>query len=202
MNDQKVLNIYQKLLTIQTELKVTKNQRNSFGNYNYRSAEDILEASKPLCAKHEVLINLTDEVVLIGDRYYVKAHAKLLDIVSGDFADSFAYAREEEQKKGMDGAQITGAASSYARKYALNGLFAIDDNKDADTDEHKNQTDKADKVKETKATKQQLDEIKKIFTELQIPLLLKRANVSELEDLSITQASNYIKKMQEAQATA
>ena len=177
------MNIKQKLLVIQNELKAPKNQRNSFGNYNFRSAEDILEAIKPLCVKYNAIVNLSDEVVLIGDRYYVKAHATIEDIETDNFRESNGYAREEAIKKGMDGSQITGAASSYARKYALNGLFAIDDTKDADTDEHEKQTNKADKVKETKATEQQLDQIKELFTEVQIPTLLNRANVKALEEL-------------------
>ena len=127
-----------KLLAIQTELKAPKNQYNSFGKYKYRSAEDILEAVKPLCKKHDCVLTLSDELVNIGDRYYIKATARLHDdTVIGEVT---AYAREEESKKGMDGCQITGTASSYARKYALNGLFLIDDTKDADTDEYKQQT--------------------------------------------------------------
>ena len=113
---------------IQKELKAPKSQRNTFGNYNYRNAEDILEAVKPLLGK--AVLTLTDEIVLIGDRYYVKAQAILTD--GADVRIACAYAREALDKKGMDVAQITGAASSYARKYALNGLFCIDDTKDAD----------------------------------------------------------------------
>jgi hypothetical protein len=120
------------LISIQTELKAPKSQRNDFGKYNYRSCEDILEATKPLLIKYECFINITDEIQLIGDRYYVKAVATLTN-KEGVKVSSIAYAREEEAKKGMDASQITGAASSYARKYALNGLLAIDDTKDADT---------------------------------------------------------------------
>lgn len=133
------MNIFEKLLAIQKELHAPKNQRNSFGNYNYRSCEDILEAVKPLCAKHDCVLILSDEVVTHGTRVYVKATAKLYD--TSEKADVYilntAYAREAETKKGSDEAQITGAASSYARKYALNGLFCIDDTKDADTDEYR-----------------------------------------------------------------
>jgi hypothetical protein len=113
---------------IQKELKVPKNQRNSFGNYNYRSCEDILEAVKPLLGTAVLILN--DEIILIGDRYYIKATATITD--KEQSISSVAYARESLDKKGMDSAQITGAASSYARKYALNGLFCIDDTKDAD----------------------------------------------------------------------
>lgn len=131
------------LIEIQKELKAPKSQYNSFGKYNYRSAEDILEAVKPLCCEKGCLLTLSDEVVPVGSRIYVKATAR---IRKDDFDVSVtAFAREEEDKKGMDGSQITGTASSYARKYALNGLFCIDDTKDADTDEYKNQQDKTEK---------------------------------------------------------
>ncbi len=132
-------NIYQKLSNIQAELKVPKGQRNSFGNYKYRSCEDILEEVKPICKKHETVVMLSDELVNIGDRYYIKATAGLFDLNGESKIYNTAYAREEEIKKGMDGSQITGTASSYARKYALNGLFNIDDTKDADTDEYAKQ---------------------------------------------------------------
>jgi len=127
------------LVKIQQELKAPKNQVNSFGKYKYRSAEDIIEAAKPICHKYDCSFTISDEVVLIGDRIYVKATATLHKN-DGDYIATTGYAREEEVKKGMDSAQITGAASSYARKYALNGLFAIDDTKDADaTNEHKDE---------------------------------------------------------------
>lgn len=126
-------NILNKLNKIQVELKAPKSQYNKFGNYKYRNSEDILEALKPLLEKHKTAINITDEIILIGDRYYIKATASLYDIESGIFIDAVAFAREEETKKGMDASQITGSASSYARKYALNGLLAIDDTKDSDT---------------------------------------------------------------------
>jgi len=119
-----------KLQLIQTELKAPKCQKNNFWNYKYRSCEDILEAVKPILAKQECSVVVSDEIVMIGDRFYVKATAT---IKSGDRQESAtAYAREPLDKKGMDAAQITGATSSYARKYALNWLFAIDDTKDAD----------------------------------------------------------------------
>lgn len=120
----------EKLLKIQKELKAPKNQRNNFGGYNYRSCEDIFEAVKPLLEKEGLLLRLTDKLVNIGDRYYIKATAILTD--GNETIENTAYAREEETKKGMDGSQITGASSSYARKYALNGLFLIDDVKDSD----------------------------------------------------------------------
>lgn len=123
------------LLAIQSALKAPKGQFNKFGGYSYRSCEDILEAVKPLLAQYGVLLTLTDEIVEIGGRFYVRATAQVTDGDSG--AVVTAYAREEESKKGMDGSQITGSASSYARKYALNGLFCIDDTKDSDaTNDH------------------------------------------------------------------
>lgn len=122
------------LIKIQSELKAPKGQFNKFGNYKYRSAEDILEAVKPLLKATDSSLTLSDEIVLIGERYYIKATATLKH--GDEIASVSAYAREEENKKGMDGAQITGTASSYARKYALNGLFCIDDAKDPDTDEY------------------------------------------------------------------
>ena len=119
------------LKEIQSELKAPKGQRNNFGNYNYRSAEDILEAVKPLLKKHNCALVISDDIVEVGGRVYVKATA-MLAIANTPFASASAFAREAESKKGMDEAQVTGAASSYARKYALNGLLAIDDTKDAD----------------------------------------------------------------------
>lgn len=127
------MSIYQQLHVIQTRLNVPKNQFNNFGKYSYRSCEDILEAVKPLLNGLSLL--LCDEMVLIGDRHYLKATATLTD--GTDKISVAAYAREENEKKGMDSAQLTGATSSYARKYALAGLFLLDDNKDADsTNEH------------------------------------------------------------------
>lgn len=131
-----------KLIAIQQKLKAPKGQYNSFGKYKYRSQEDILEAVKPHLQSVGATLTVSDELQYIGERYYVKATATLYD-ESGEVIEQVsAYAREEEVKKGMDGSQITGTASSYARKYALNGLFLIDDTKDADTDEWKKQTDR------------------------------------------------------------
>lgn len=132
-------NIYEKLLNIQTKLKAPKGQYNSFGKYSYRSCEDILEALKPLLAEEKATVILQDELVQVGERYYIKAIARFVDVeidkeeqLTNDSIAVTALAREEETKKGMDGSQVTGASSSYARKYALNGLFAIDDSQDSD----------------------------------------------------------------------
>lgn len=133
------LNIYGKLAAIQKELKAPKSQYNSFAKYNYRSCEDILEAVKPLCIKNNATLILNDTVREISGRFYVVATATLADQESDGVVEADAYAREPQDKKGMDDSQITGMASSYARKYALNGLFCIDDTKDADTDEVKRQ---------------------------------------------------------------
>ena len=132
--------IFAALMAVQAELKAPKNQHNSFGKYDYRSAEDIIEAVKPLLKDNGLFLNMSDDIVLIGDRYYVKATVKVVDVVTGESVQTSALAREAAQKKGMDESQVTGTASSYARKYALNGLFAIDDNRDADTNEYARQT--------------------------------------------------------------
>ncbi len=121
----------EELVNIQSELKAPKSQFNKFGGYNYRSAEDILEAVKPLLKSNNAFLTISDEIECIGERFYIKATATIT--ASGQSISVSAYAREEESKKGMDGAQVTGSASSYARKYALNGLFCIDDTKDADS---------------------------------------------------------------------
>ena len=127
------MSIYTKLMNVQNELKVPKNNTNTFGNYKFRNAEDILEALKPLLKKHNVTVIITDDVVTTGNRYYIKATVKFIDTETGEMIETSALAREEETKKGFDASQITGSTSSYARKYALNGLFAIDDTKDSDT---------------------------------------------------------------------
>lgn len=131
------MNIYEKLLNIQNELKAPKNQFNKFGNYKYRNAEDILEAVKPICLKYKAVINVGDTIIQVGDRYYVEARAFITDVENPtEYIENRAFAREEENKKGMDTSQVTGATSSYARKYALNGLLCIDDTKDTDSEEY------------------------------------------------------------------
>lgn len=139
-------NLREKLLMIQSELKAPKNLRNSFGNYNYRNAESILEALKPIEKKYRATTILDDEIIEINGRFYVKATAIIMDVDSDEALCATAYAREDESKKGMDGSQLTGACSSYARKYALNALYLLDDSKDADSDEyHKETSAKANK---------------------------------------------------------
>ena len=138
-----------KLVNIQAELKAPKNQVNSFGKYKYRSAEDIIEAVKPILFKYQTALLISDEVVQVADRVYVKATAMLIDETNEELPIKvYGWAREEEVKKGMDASQITGSASSYARKIALNGLFAIDDTKDADsTNEHKDEVGEEKRMK-------------------------------------------------------
>ena len=127
------MSVCTKLLNVQSELKAPKSQYNSFGGYKYRSCEDILEALKPILNKNKATIIISDDILFVGGRYYIKATVKFIDIENGETIENSALAREEESKKGMDASQITGSVSSYARKYALNGMFAIDDTKDSDS---------------------------------------------------------------------
>lgn len=129
--------IYAALQAVQRELKAPKSQTNKFGGYKYRSCEDIVEAVKPLLNDNGLILTMSDEIINVADRVYVKATCRVTDVATGDCIETTAMAREPVQKKGMDDSQITGTASSYARKYALNGLFAIDDTKDADTNEYR-----------------------------------------------------------------
>lgn len=133
MAESRVLNIYEKLKKVQQGLKVPKSQYNNFGKYYYRNCEDIQEAAKPLMDSVNAVLIISDEIIQIGDRFYVKSTAKFVDCDTGNELSNSAYAREDNEKKGMDLSQVTGSTSSYARKYALNGLFCIDDTKDADT---------------------------------------------------------------------
>lgn len=163
------LNVYQKLSAIQVKLNAPKNQFNKFGNYNYRSCEDILEGLKPLLKEYNASVIVTDEIVILGDRttatvfydketkqvsvsnMYIKATATFIDAETGEQISTSAYARHSDAKKGMDDAQVTGATSSYARKYALNGLFCIDDNKDPDDPAYSG--NKENKPKQAQASK-------------------------------------------------
>lgn len=136
----KTLSLYEKLVKIQVELKAPKNLYNSFGKYKYRNVEGIQEALKPLEKQYNVATLLSDTIEEVSGRVYVKATASLIDVTNGEKIEVYAYAREASEKKGMDDAQVTGATSSYARKYALNGLFLLDDTKDVDTEEYQSQT--------------------------------------------------------------
>lgn len=185
------MNIYEKLMNIQQELKAPKGQYNDFGKYAYRSCEDILEAVKPLLKKEKVVLTISDELQYIGNRYYIKATATLIDTESEATISNSAYAREEETKKGMDGSQITGASSSYARKYALNGLFGIDDNKDSDTTNIQSKEEKEDK----KASPKQIELIQKYYQGENLIKLLEVNNLEKLEDMSINKASEILSKL-------
>lgn len=178
------MGIGEKMVDIQSKLNAPKNLFNKFGNYSYRSAESILEAVKPLLRDNKCYLVLTDDICEVGNRVYVKATATIYDAETNDSVTNTAFAREADNKKGQDDSQITGATSSYARKYALNGLFLIDDNKDADTDEYHNQThqrkqtkqdniDSYQKVQEEKPNRVQLDSLyglakQKGFTQEQV----------------------------------
>lgn len=180
------MKLHEKLLAIQTKLKAPKGQYNSFGKYSYRSAEDILEAVKPLNAEQGVLLTITDEIKEIGGRVYVVATATVSD--GTDTLQVSAFAREPENKKGMDESQITGATSSYARKYALNGLYAIDDNKDADTDEHKQQQENAPKKQQAQKQQQkQQQQQEQGFTEQELHELVEKC-VRDIEALGVDRA--------------
>ena len=197
------------LVNIQNELKAPKSNFNSFGKYRYRSAEDILTAVKPLLAKYSCTMTITDEVVFIGGRFYIKATATITD-EDGNTESVSAFAREDESKKGMDGSQITGTASSYSRKYCLNGMFLIDDTKDADTDEFYNQT------QDTKLTKAYIkqhgseriggDEIQKLRTacinageKMSLEKALQACKKERIDDMTLIQ---YVSLMSQLGATA
>lgn len=196
--------LQQKLIAIQSELKAPKSQYNKFGGYNYRNCEDILEAVKPLCAKHEIVTLLSDEVVVIGDRYYIKATAKVTD--GNDEIATTAFARESKDKKGMDESQITGSASSYARKYALNGLFCIDDTKDADFMDNAQNKKPASTLAQTTKPKEKhvagYDEFLKIQKEKNVPPVeitkyvaaeFKKPRVGMLDEFEMVVALKWIK---------
>ena len=170
------MTVYKKLIKVQQELKVPKNQRNTFGNYNYRSAEDILEALKPILVKHEADVFLSYKIIVMENLWtYVEATATFVDIETGESTCTTGYAREAETKKGMDPSQITGSASSYAGKYALNGMFLIDDTKDADTDEHHRQTSGAKQKAFSK------DDVTALRLDLVKLATARGADVNELE---------------------
>ena len=153
MAEAKKKGIYEKLMDVQQTLKAPKNQYNKFGNYHYRSCEDILEGLKEPLSKAKAAVTISDEIVCIADRVYVKATATFIDAETGEKIENSAYAQEPADRKGMDSSQITGASSSYSRKYALNGLFLIDDNKDADTNESKVEKDARQKKQKAPSEK-------------------------------------------------
>lgn len=183
------MGIRESLFNIQQELKAPKGQHNDYGGYNYRSCEDILEAVKPLLKANNCVLMINDELEMIGERYYIKATATLKYLEDGDYISNSAYAREPAEKKGADLSQITGACSSYARKYALNGLFCIDDVKDADaTNDHgKGDTTKPEPKK---ASAKQIELINKLIEDKEA--MLAYYKVEKIEDLTLEQASQVI----------
>jgi len=213
------MGIYEKLLKVQMELKAPKGQYNSFGKYKYRSCEDILESVKPILEKNKLSLQISDEIVVLGDnspfvytekyydkdlrkenertittgsqRYYIKATATLLDIEDNSTMSNSAYAREDETKKGMDGSQITGTASSYARKYALNGLFLIDDTKDADIDEYQNEEEQKEHLELIQQFNDLADE-----TNLNREALYKKLGVNSNAELDNEKLKELIATMQ------
>ena len=173
------MTVYKKLIKVQQELKAPKNQRNTFGNYNYRSAEDILEALKPVLAAHEATVFISDKVVVKENNCaYIEATATFVDIETGESISTTAFAREAENKKGMDPSQITGSASSYARKYALNGLFLIDDAVDPDSDSHQKITGGGSQASNRKFTK---DDVTALRLDLVKVATATKKDVNELE---------------------
>ena len=203
------MTVYKKLIKVQQELKAPKNQRNTFGNYNYRSAEDILEALKPVLAAHEATVFISDKVVVKENSWaYIEATATFVDIETGESVSTTAFARETENKKGMDSSQITGSASSYARKYALNGLFLIDDSVDPDSDSHQKITGgesqgsnrkfskddvtalRLDLVKVATATKKDVNEL-----EAWVAQQIGVDNFDSINQLSFVKANALVKQM-------
>ena len=201
------MDILEKLGIIQTKLKAPKNQFNKFGNYYYRNAEDIQEAVKPLLAETKAVLTISDDISVIGDRFYVKATAKLIDAESSDSVEVTAFAREPVERKGMDDAQVTGATSSYARKYALCGLFLLDDTKDPDSMDN---SQKPTTTPKRAATQQTKDEKKSLLlspaqmqtieaemkrTGVSVQQILKRTGANELKWLTPEEADNVIKDL-------
>lgn len=191
------MGIYAKLGNIQRQLFVPKENNNSFGKYNYRSCEDILKKAKPLCAENGCVLYISNELECIGERNYVKAIVTLVDLETGEEVVSTAHAREEETKKGMDGSQITGASSSYARKYALAGLFGIDNEQDSDA------TNKGDSEPTRAETVAKADIRAKAFKELNkhnkeyIAKVCEHYKIDSIQKLTAEQAENYLKCMED-----
>ena len=194
------MSAYEKLQKVQLKLTASKNKENEYGGFKYRSAEQILENLKPLLKEFGALNLLFDELVLIGDRYYIKATAQFIDVENGDKVVSVAYAREELNKKGMDASQVTGSASSYARKYAMAGLYAIDNEKDADTMDNRDVEEEKDGKKDGKrntkksevidvevkevAPKEVVDELLSLLTKDEVAKSLVFYKIQKIEDIS------------------
>ncbi len=187
-------------MQVQYSRKAPKNRKSTYGNYDYRSCEDILDAVKPLLASNKATVILSDKPIQVGDRYYIEATAKFVDLETGEFVETTAFARESEIKKGMDDSQITGTASSYARKYCLNGLFLIDDTKDADTDEYHNEN--KGRAAKTSAEDKKVD--KNAVDALRLALktagkeeeaMLKYLKLNKIEDMTFGQWNEWMVKL-------
>lgn len=192
------MNIYEKLLNVQTELKAPKGQFNAFGKYKYRSCEDILEALKPVLNKYKLTFFINDEIVEVNNRNYVKATITIINIEKPDEQiQTSALAREEETKKGMDGSQITGASSSYARKYALNGMFMIDDTKDSDsTNTHGKDKTEQEKVKDFLNSRNgMIERLSEYVKGDKLERMLKNYGVNELFKMKDEQLKDACKKI-------
>ncbi|MDP4147041.1 MAG: ERF family protein [Bacillota bacterium] len=194
------MNVYEKLMNVQSELKAPKSQYNKFGDFYYRGCEDILEGVKPLLNKYKATLIINDEIVLINDRFYIKATATFIDVEKGEKLESTAFAREALSKPKMDDSQVTGSTSSYARKYALNALFCIDDTKDADSNDNTGKDNKQDnkpnnKPSENKAgiTNKEMSELIAIANKAGFNIAkvkttaLKKYNVTDLLNLTKAQ---------------
>ena len=197
------MNIYEKLAKIQSELFVPKGQKNDFGKYNYRSCEDILKTVKPLCEKNKCVLMLVNSIINVGDRNYVEACAELRDLETGETIATTAQAREEAEKKGMDGSQITGSASSYARKYALAGLFCIDNEKDSDaTNAHGKEPkgkepageDKKYEISAPEMGKMKLELLRTGYTEAAVS---KTYGVKDITELTHEQYDDFMERIKE-----
>lgn len=192
------MNIYEKLLKAQVELKAPKGQYNSFGKYKYRSCEDILEALKPVLDKFKLTLFIKDDVIEVNTRNYVKATIVLVNIEKPDeIIETSALAREEETKKGMDGSQITGASSSYARKYALNGMFMIDDTKDSDsTNTHGKDKTEQEKVQDFLNSRDgMIEKLKENLSSDKLEKVLKAYEVEELWQMTDEQLKEACQKI-------
>ena len=195
------MSIYKKLMNIQSKLKAPKNQYNSFGKYHYRSCEDILEGLKPILKEEGATLIMSDNVVQVGDRYYIESTAKLIDIETGDMIETKAMAREEENLKGQSSAQVSGSTSSYSRKYCLNALFCIDDTEDSDaTNTHGQGSEQAPK-QNTITEKQRNFLLVKAkennYTEAQILQVIKKEfNLNSIMDMNKTQFDNILNRVQ------
>lgn len=200
------MSVYEKLKNVQSQLKAPKSQYNSFGKYSYRNCEDILEATKPLLNTIGAVLVVGDNLELIGERYYIKATAVFIDCETGESVTNSAYAREELDKKGMDASQITGSTSSYARKYALNGLLCIDDTKDADTKDNSKTEQKQSSIEKQSQKPKSRNELLKEFeseiirTGRSLKYFLDQAKVTETKYIKTEVLKSFIETLKQCQS--